>query len=177
MEYKITMSLLKKIGIGSLCIFAITTHAQQPTEQQVTKLIQVMNVEQLLQETVQQLKPQFDQQANSVVKSIVKKEQLSPEQQKIADEFAEHLFQYTLNAIAWDKMKPIYEKIYKDIYNEKEVQAQIDFYSSAIGQAILKKTPLVAEESMKLVNQQLMSTLQNSEKEFMEINKKLSTLK
>lgn len=157
-------------------MFAMTTYAQQPTNQQVNQLMQVMNVEQLLQETIKQLKPQFDQQANTVVKSIVKKEHLSTEEQQVANEFANQLYQYTLKAIAWNNIKPVYEKIYKNVYNADEVQAQIDFYSTPVGQSILKKTPQVTEESMKLVNHQLMETLQNSEQDFLKMNQKLATL-
>lgn len=155
----------------------MATNAQQASDQQVTQLIQVMNVEQLLQDTIKKLRPQLNQQAYTIVQSIVNRDQLSPEEKSIANELADQLYQLTLKSVEWSKIQPVYQKIYKDVYSAEEVQAQIDFYSSPIGQSILKKTPIVAQESMKIVNGQLMNTLQTAEKDFAVINKKLEALK
>ncbi|AWL30032.1 DUF2059 domain-containing protein [Acinetobacter defluvii] len=171
------MNIFKILLCLGLCTLAPMTFAAQATNQQVQKLIDVMRIDQLLQQTVQQIRPQIDQQAYVIVQNIVKHDKLSPQEQIVANELADQLFEQSKKSISWDKMQPIYQKIYKDVYSGEEVQAQIDFYSSKVGQAILEKSPIVAQESMKIVNTQLLSTMQSTEKDFAQLNKKLEALK
>ncbi|WP_111859309.1 DUF2059 domain-containing protein [Acinetobacter sp. CFCC 10889] len=171
------MNMLKTLLCAGLCSIAPWTFAAQATDQQILKLIEVMKIDQILQQTIQQIRPQIDQQAYVAVQNIVKHEKLSPQEQIVANELADKLFEQNKKSISWDKMQPIYQKIYKDVYNAEEVQAQIDFYSSKVGQSILEKSPIVAQESMKIVNIQLMSTMQAAEKDFAQVNKKLEALK
>jgi hypothetical protein len=136
-----------------------------------------MNIDQLLQETMQQIRPQLDQQAYQIIKMSVNKEQLSPQEQIVANELADKMYAQSQKTVSWEQIKPLYLKIYKDVFNAEEVQAQIDFYSSAVGQSILKKSPQIAQETMKMMNTQLSNILQNTEQDFKEINKKLAELK
>jgi hypothetical protein len=107
----------------------------------------------------------------------VNKEQLSPQEQIVANELADKMYAQSQKTVSWEQIKPLYLKIYKDVFNAEEVQAQIDFYSSAVGQSILKKSPQIAQETMKMMNTQLSNILQNTEQDFKEINKKLAELK
>ena len=161
----------------SICLFPCITSAVPPTDQAVNKLIQVMNLDQLLQRTLQQIRPQLDQQAYLVVQNIVKHEQLTPQEQTVANQLADKLYAQSKKNTSWQELKPIYQKIYKDVYSAEEVQAQIDFYSSPIGQSILNKAPQVAQESMKIMSSRLANSMQMAEKDFDAINKQLEILK
>lgn len=171
------MKILQYLCLSGLVFCSPTIFAAQATDQQVEKLIQVLNIDQLLQATFKQIRPQIDHQAYLVVQNIVKSKELTPQQQMIANELADKMYDESIQQGSWAKLKPIYLKIYKDVYDANEVQAQIDFYSSATGQSILKKGPIVAQESMKILNQQMAGTLQSSEKNFAEVQKKLDQLK
>lgn len=171
------MKLLQYLVLLGSCISANFTFAAQASDQQVQQLLKVMNIDQLLQETMQQIRPQLDQQAYQIIQMTVKKEQLSPQEQIVANELADKMYAQSQKTVSWEQIKPLYLKIYKDVFNADEVQAQIDFYSSAIGQSILKKSPQVAQETMKIMNAQLSKTLQNTEQDFKDINKKLAELK
>ncbi|WP_179998655.1 DUF2059 domain-containing protein [Acinetobacter sp. YH12239] len=170
------MKILRTLFLSGCIICSPAVMAAQASDQQIEKLIQVLNLDQLLQSTLKQIRPQIDQQAYSIVKNIVKTEKLTPQQQVIANELADKIHQENIKQTSWEKLKPIYLKIYKDVYDAQEVQAQIDFYSSPTGQSILNKGPLVAQESMKILNQQLAGSLQSTEKNFAEVQKKLEQL-
>ena len=161
---------------SSICLLPCISLAVPPTDQAVNKLIQVMNLDQLLQHTMQQIRPQLDQQAYLVVQNIVKHQQLTPQEQIVANQLADKLYAQSKENVSWQQLQPIYQKIYKDVYSAEEVQAQIDFYSSPIGQSILNKAPQVAQESMKLMNSRLANSMQMAEKDFDEINKQLEIL-
>ena len=171
------MKKFKTLLLSGLILITPYTFAAPASDQQVQKLIEVMKIDQLLQQTIQQIRPQLDQQAYTIVQNIVRHEQLSPQEQIVANELADQLHEQNKKSISWEKMQPIYQKIYKEVYSAEEIQAQIDFYSSTVGQSILKKTPQVAQETMALMNTKLMSSMQTTAADFKEINKKLDTLK
>lgn len=147
--------------------------AAPASDQQIQQLLKIMNLDQLVPNIIQQIRPQLDQQAYYTIQSAVGHEKLSPQEQVIANELADKLYQQSLESVSWEQMQPIYLKIYKDVYDANEVQAQIDFYSSTAGQSILKKTPLVTQEAMKILNARLMSNMQTSEADFREIKEKI----
>ncbi|MEG0488050.1 MAG: DUF2059 domain-containing protein [Acinetobacter sp.] len=171
------MKIIKYLICGLICCSANLSFAAQATPQDVDKLINVMNLNQLIQDTLKQLRPQLDQQAYVIVQSIVKHENLSPQEQVIANQLADKLYAQSQKMLAWDKLKPVYSKIYSNVFNAEEIKAQIDFYSSPIGQSILQKTPLVAQESMKIMNDQLLSVMQTTQQDFADIDKQLRELK
>ena len=103
-------------------------------------------------------------------------EKLSPQEQIVANELSDKLYQQSLKSIAWEQMQPIYQKIYKDVYSAEEVQAQINFYSSPMGQSILAKAPLATQESMKIINSRLTKNMQATEADFKDIQQKIKAL-
>ncbi len=171
------MKIKRILAIGLMVIFGQQSFAAAPTQQHVDQLLKVINIDAVLQETLKQIRPQMDQNAYITVKSIVKHDQLSPQEQIVANELADQMYQQSVKMLAWEQMKPIYEKVYREVYSGEEVQAQIDFYSSEIGQSILRKSPLVAQESMKIINTQIGKILQTQEKDLQKLNLKLDNLK
>jgi len=53
--------------------------------------------------------------------------------------------------LAWDKMKPVYVKIYGEAFTEEEIVAIVGFYKTPAGRSMLEKLPLVMAKSMELV--------------------------
>ena len=154
---------------GSLCLSSCIYFAAAPTEASIQKLFDIMNLDQLTQDTMLQLKPQFAAQANQMVKMMVEGDELNNKQQKVADQITEKMYQQSLKMISWKEMQPIYLQVYKDAYTQEEIQAQIDFYASAIGQSILKKTPIVTEKTMSLMNGRIEQSIQTHTKDFVEL--------
>ena len=135
-----------------------------------------MNLNQLMQNTIQQIRPQLDQQAYLTIQAVVGHEKLSPQEQIVANELSDKLYQQSLKSIAWEQMQPIYQKIYKDVYSAEEVQAQINFYSSPMGQSILAIAPLATQESMKIINSRLTKKMQATDADFKDSQQKIKAL-
>lgn len=171
------MKIKTALSLSLITLCSQHLYAAQATEQSVNQLIKVMNIDSILQQTLKQIRPQMEQQAYMTVKSIVKHEQLNPQEQIVANQLADKMHEQSVKILSWEQMKPMYQQIYKTVYSAEEVEAQIDFYSSTVGQAILQKSPLVAQESMKIVNGRLGEIMKSSEKDFKEIQSKLDQLK
>ena len=110
-----TMKFLQPLLIGSIFLMNSFCFAAPASDQQVQQLLKIMNLNQLMQNTVQQIRPQLDQQAYVTIQSVVGHEELSPQEQIVANELSDKLYQQSLRSISWEQMQPIYQKIYKDV--------------------------------------------------------------
>lgn len=174
------MNILKNLWLSSLFVSTlISTHlyAAPASPQQIKQLMEITHIEKIGQETMQQLQPVFQQQADSMVKNYLNKETLNQKEQNIANEIAAKLYQSAQQAIDWKKIQPILATIYAEVFTAQEIQAQINFYSTTEGQSILQKSPLVTKKALELTTTQLMQSMQTAETNFTEINKKLKNLK
>ena len=175
-DKSMTMKFLQPLLIGSIFLMNSFCFAAPASDQQVQQLLKIMNLNQLMQNTIQQIRPQLDQQAYVTIQSVVGHEELSPQEQIVANELSDKLYQQSLRSISWEQMQPIYQKIYKDVYSSEEILAQIHFYSSPVGQSILAKTPLVTQESIKIINSRLAKNMQTTEADFKDIQQKIEAL-
>ena len=171
------MKIKTILAIGLMVIFGQQSFAAAPTQQHVAQLLKVINIDAVFQETLKQIRPQMDQHAYMTVQTLVKRQQLNPQEQLVANELADKIYQQSLKMLSWDMMQPMYQQIYQQVYTAEEIQAQIDFYHSPTGQSILNKSPQVAQESMKIVNTRLAEIMKTSEHDFKQINAKLEQLK
>jgi hypothetical protein len=62
---------------------------------------------------------------------------LTPEQTKESEELQGKLATILASALSWEKLKPIYVKLYADTYTEQEMDGIIAFYKSPAGEAML----------------------------------------
>ena len=169
--------MMKKIilTVALLCA-APLTFAQASSLPAIEKLFEVMQIEQHSQQTLNQLKPQLQQQAQIAVQYRLKKQELNLAEQTVALELAEQMYQSSLKHMSWSSLKPVYIRAYQDTFTDPEIQAQIDFYQSPIGQSILKKSPNLAVRMTQLTNERLTDLIQQASQDFGPIEKKLQQL-
>lgn len=84
---------------------------------------------------------------------------LTPEQAKQSEDLQAKLGAILTNALSWEKLKPIYVKLYADTYTEQEMDGIIAFYKSPAGEAMLAKTPLIMTKANDLVQQQMATAM------------------
>lgn len=124
------------------------------------ELLRVSRTEQMLNQTMSavlnQTKSGMLQQMFGVT--------LTPEQTKEAEELQGKLSAILTNALSWEKLKPIYVKLYVDTYTEPEMDGIIAFYKSPAGEAMLAKTPLIMTKANDLVQQQMATAMPEIQK-------------
>lgn len=80
---------------------------------------------------------------------------VDPAQQARTEKFQQRLNQVILEAVAWDKIKPGYIKLYGDAYSEAELDDILAFYRSPTGLAMVARGPGLMAESFKFVQQRM----------------------
>ena len=64
--------------------------------------------------------------------------------------------------LSWDRLEPLFSRVYTQLFSRREVDAMIAFYGSAEGQSILKKSPqamALAMQEMQPLMQEMMADL------------------
>lgn len=165
--------LIIALGILLTCPMSF---AQSASAEQVEKLFTVTQVESFAEQTLLQLKPQLQQQAEIAIQYRLQKSELNPQEQAIARQLAEQMYQTSLDSMSWSTLKPLYIKAYQDTFSTQEIQAQIKFYESEVGQSILKKSPALALRMSQITNQRLAELLKQAGQDFAPIEQQLKQL-
>ena len=57
--------------------------------------------------------------------------------------------------LAWEKLKPMYVRLYKESFSEEELTGMLDFYKTPAGQAVIQKMPVLMQKTMLEVQKML----------------------
>jgi len=99
-----------------------------------------------------------EQMMRQGMKQAAQGKPLSPEQQRIFDAVPTKFVAVMREEMNWQKMKPLYVQLYRDTFEQEEVDGLLVFYASPVGQAFVNKMPIVMQKSMAL-SQSLMQSI------------------
>jgi hypothetical protein len=81
--------------------------------------------------------------------------QLSPEQQKVFDEFDDKVMKLVKSKLSWDQLKQVYLKLYDDAFSESDIDGILAFYQSPAGQSLVAKTPQIMAAGSQAAQEKL----------------------
>jgi uncharacterized protein len=84
---------------------------------------------------------------------------LTAEQQRILDGMPAKFVAVMREDFNWTKMKPLYVQLYRDTFEQDEVDGLVAFYQSTAGRAFVDKMPIVMQKSMALARGQMQSLM------------------
>lgn len=117
----------------------------------VEELFRLTKIDQLLRQSLtlatEQVKSGLIQQMMGV--------KLPPDMEKEVGAMQDKVAGIVSDALAWDKLKPAYLKVYLDAYSEDELDGIIAFYKSPAGQAMVTKTPALMAKSSGIVRERI----------------------
>jgi hypothetical protein len=124
------------------------------------EFLRVSHTEQMLSQTMSTILNQTKSGAMQQMFGVT----LTPEQTKESEELQGKLAAILTSALSWEKLKPIYVKLYADTYTEQEMDGIIAFYKSPAGEAMLAKTPEIMTKANELVQQQMATVMPEIQK-------------
>jgi hypothetical protein len=134
---------------------ATTPAADRPTDDSVRQLLQIQKAQSMLEQVSKQMDATFTAMINKQLES----QTLSDDDKQRIEAARERLKALTGKMLTWENMEPMYLKIYEDSFSQSEVDSMIAFYSSPAGQAVVAKLPLVAQNTMTAMLQQMKTVM------------------
>ncbi|MBK7929660.1 MAG: DUF2059 domain-containing protein [Bryobacterales bacterium] len=74
-----------------------------------------------------------------------------PEVRAKLEEMQTKVFALISERMSWQKMKPVYVKLYAEVYTDEELDGMIAFFSSPAGRSMTAKSPILMQRSMQVV--------------------------
>jgi hypothetical protein len=138
--------MLKSKHLVLLFIFlaspAFTVNAAS-TPESIKKLLVAMDA----RKQVDSMLAQMEDSMKSNIQQSLQGQNVTPKQQKIVDEMQSKTIAVLKEGLDWNKLEPMYVKVYSDAFTQEETDAILAFYETPAGQAFLKKMPQVAQKS------------------------------
>jgi len=142
-------------AIALLCISGLI-HAAPPSQAQIDQLLEVTRA----RETTDGMLPQIQASQQQMIQQMLAGKDLSAEEQHKLDAAVAASMNAITALLSWEELQPLYRDLYAQTFNADEVQAMIDFYTSPVGQSMVRKMPQLMQNAMQAVQSRLIPILQ-----------------
>jgi uncharacterized protein len=136
-------------------VWASASHAAPPTEESIKTLMALTRTEALLD----QVYAGMEQSMRQGMQQAVGGQPMTAAQQQMMAAAPVKLMAVLREELSWANMLPGYVTIYKETFEQAEIDGLIAFYRSAVGQSFVAKMPLVTQKSMAMTQERMKDIL------------------
>ncbi|HEY3747440.1 MAG TPA: DUF2059 domain-containing protein [Gemmatimonadaceae bacterium] len=148
--------ILVLLAVGLLCGRSVRAEAQPANEASIKKLLEVSHAHELMDNVMGQMETTLD----TVHQQVTSGHAASPEVERIYNNARHEVTAAVRDSLTWDKVEPMYIRVYQKSFTQQEVEGMITFYQTPTGQAVIKKLPLVMQDSMNETMQLMAPVIQ-----------------
>jgi len=124
-----------------------TLPADAPTKQEVLKLFEMLEISKTMELAIQAAKQQSNEMAEELIQE--KAPAATPEQKQQIRQMVNEEMTRALGPPAIREMMEATVPVYQRHLSKSDLQAMMAFYSSPVGQKVLREQPAMMQESMK----------------------------
>ena len=131
-----------------------------PSEASIKQLLEAGQAH----EMVDAMFAQMDAFMKQTMQQAAQGQQLSPKIQKDIEKRHNETMASVKELLDWNKLEPMYVRVYQKSFTQQEVDGMIAFYKTPIGQAVLNKMPVVLQNTMAEVQQMMQPMVQRMQR-------------
>ncbi|WP_187775746.1 DUF2059 domain-containing protein [Luteimonas suaedae] len=156
--------MFRALALVALLLAAPLASAQQASQAQVDRLLEVMRA----QETVDVMLPQVQASQQQMVAQLTAGQEMSEADRAKLEATIAKSNERIAEALSWETLEPLYRDIYAKTFTGEDMDAMIEFYGSPAGQKLLDKMPQLMQNTMTAVQQLIVPMLQQLEQDVRE---------
>lgn len=118
--------------------------ANAPSEASIKQLLEVTQARKL----VDSVMGQMDNLMQQAVAQATQGQQIPPKVQKEIDQRRAEMIALMKELLDWQKLEPMYVRIYQKTFNQQEVDGMLAFYKTPAGAAVISKMPAIMQNTM-----------------------------
>lgn len=153
--------MFRALALPVLLLAAPLAFAQQASQAQVDRLLEVMRA----QETVDVMLPQVQASQQQMVAQLTAGQEMSEADRAKLDAVIAKSNERIAETLSWERLEPLYRDIYAKTFTGEDMDAMIEFYGSPAGQKLLDKMPQLMQNTMTAVQQLIVPMLQQLEQD------------
>ena len=146
---------MKRVLAFAALLAALNAYAAPASQESVENLLVATKVESMMDSMYSGM----EQVMRQGMEQGIQGKPISPEQQRILNAMPAKFVVVMREEMNWQKIKPLYVQLYRDTFEQEEVNELLVFYASPAGQALLNKMPVVMQKSFALSQQLMQSVL------------------
>jgi hypothetical protein len=141
--------------------------AAPASEDSIRRLLEATQVRKLLDD----IRAQTYALMNDIADQAMRGRPPNARQQAAIARMKEKMIDVMQAELAWEKMEPLYLRLYQETFSEEEVASMLAFYSTPAGKALVLKMPALVQKTMHEVQTMVSSMapkMQQIEREFVD---------
>ena len=131
-----------------------------PIEASIQQLLEVGQAHKL----VDTMTAQMDGYMKQIMQQATQGQHITPEIQKGIDKREAEMMSMLKELLDWDKLEPMYVRVYQKSFTQGEVDGMVAFYKTPIGQALLTKMPAVMQNTLNEMQQMMQPMMQRMQR-------------
>lgn len=141
----------KILAVLVLSVATFSALAVEPTDPSIEKLLTLTKAESLMDT----LYANMEQGMRQGMLQAAAGKPLTDEQRRVIESVPKKFAEVMREELNWASLKPMYVKIYKESFDQEDVDGLIAFYGSKAGQAYVNKMPGAMQKSMAFVQERM----------------------
>ena len=138
-----------------LLVASFAAQAAPASQASVEALLSVTKTEAMMDS----LYSGMDQVMRQSINQALQGKSLTADQKRALDAVPAKFVAVMREEMSWQKMKPLYVQLYRETFEQEEVDGMLTFYASPAGVALINKMPVVMQKSLALSQSLLQSVL------------------
>ena len=140
--------------VGVSCVMAVSVAFAAdtpPSEASIKQLLELTHARKLLDTMMSQM----DTILKTAMDQAIQGQPVPSEVRNEIDRFEAEMKVAAKDMLDWDKLEPMYVRIYQKSLTQQDVDGMIAFYKTPSGQAVINKLPLVMQNTMAEMQQMM----------------------
>ncbi|MGO9241362.1 MAG: DUF2059 domain-containing protein [Bryobacteraceae bacterium] len=144
------LATLLSLTIALLCCASPILADDAAKAAKIEQMLALTHYDRVMKQTLEQMKSMQLEQFKKLE---------TPEARAQSEQLQQKTMALLADRLSYEKVKPLFIKLYMDVFTEEEIDGMVGFYKSPAGKAMLEKTPQLMQRLMPMM-QKLMSDLQ-----------------
>lgn len=135
-----------RLVIAAAFLLPFAVNAAPASQASIEKLMELTN-------TVSSMDALYLVMEKEMRKKIVQATQgksLSPRQHQAINTFSANFVKLIREQFSWEKLKPYYADLYRETFQQEEIDGMLAFYASPAGRAMTERMPILIGKSMEI---------------------------
>lgn len=128
-----------------LMLLAPVAFAGKPTPERIDRLLELTKARLLVDGTLDQLVSS----QRAMMEQMLQGKDLSAGQRAKLDRILALMDKRTRETLAWEKLRPMYHRVYAESFEAEDVDAMIAFYETPSGQRVIERMPTLMQNTMQ----------------------------
>lgn len=143
---------MKKIAAAfSTFIVSVAAFAATPSDASIEALFTASRAESMMDSVYGSIEPIIRQG----IRASTQGKTVTPEQQRVADAIVGRTMLVMRDELNWAHLRPLLMQVYREAFDQEEIEGLTAFYKSPAGQAFVNKMPVVMQKTMALTQAQM----------------------